>query len=67
MGLSLGEDGIAGISDDNQFVCFALALWNGEDPILKERIFGVTNFEGNHGRMSRNTIFTWIGPPPILT
>ena len=44
-----GEDGIAGISDDNQFVCFALALWNGEDPILKERMFGVTNFEGNHG------------------
>jgi hypothetical protein len=44
-----GEDGIAGISDDHQWVCFALALWNGEDPILKERLFGLTNSEGNHG------------------
>jgi hypothetical protein len=44
-----GEDGIAGISDDHQWVCFALAMWNGEDPILKERIFGLTNSEGNHG------------------
>jgi hypothetical protein len=44
-----GEDGIAGISDDHQWVCFALALWNGEDPILKERMFGLTNSEGNHG------------------
>ncbi len=44
-----GEDGLAGISDDQQLLCFALALWNGKDPILKERLFGLTNSEGNHG------------------
>src|SRR3974390_3694897 len=44
-----GEDGLAGISDDAQHLCFALALWNGRDPILKERLFGLTNSEGNHG------------------
>jgi len=44
-----GEDGIAGISDDKQRLCLALALWNGKDPILKERYFGLTNSEGNHG------------------
>ena len=44
-----GEDGLAGISDDKQRLCFALALWNGKDPILKERLFGLTNNEGNHG------------------
>ena len=44
-----GEDGILGISDDQQTLCFALALWNGRDPILKERLFGLTNSEGNHG------------------
>src|SRR6187200_704122 len=44
-----GEDGIAGISDDKQQLCFALALWNGRDPILKERLYGLTNSEGNHG------------------
>ena len=44
-----GEDGLAGISDDKQFLCFALALWNGKDPILKERLFGLTNSEANHG------------------
>jgi hypothetical protein len=44
-----GEDGLAGISDDQQNLCFALALWNGKDPILKERLFGLTNREGNHG------------------
>src|SRR4030042_323348 len=44
-----GEDGLAGLSDDKQRLCFALALWNGRDPILKERLFGVTNSEGNHG------------------
>jgi hypothetical protein len=44
-----GEDGIAGLSDDQQRLCFALALWNGKDPILKERLFGLTNSEGNHG------------------
>ena len=44
-----GEDGLAGICDDQQRLCFALALWNGRDPILKERLFGLTNSEGNHG------------------
>jgi hypothetical protein len=44
-----GEDGIAGISDSGQRLCFSLALWNGKDPILKERLFGLTNAEGNHG------------------
>lgn len=44
-----GEDGIAGISDKQQRLCLALALWNGRDPILKERLFGLTNGEGNHG------------------
>ncbi len=44
-----GEDGLAGISDDEQRLCFALALWNGRDSILKERLFGLTNAEGNHG------------------
>src|SRR4051812_11718755 len=44
-----GEDGIAGISDDMQKICFSVALWNGRDPILKERMFGLTGNEGNHG------------------
>jgi hypothetical protein len=44
-----GEDGLAGISDDEQRLCFAVALWNGKDPILKERLFGLSNGEGNHG------------------
>jgi hypothetical protein len=44
-----GEDGLAGISDDQQRLCFALALWNGKDSILKERLFGLTNSESNHG------------------
>ena len=44
-----GEDGIAGISDRHQMICFALALWNGRDPILKERLFGLTGNQGNHG------------------
>jgi hypothetical protein len=46
-----GEDGIAGVSDDQQHLCFSLALWNGKDPILKERLFGLTNSEGNHGAL----------------
>jgi hypothetical protein len=45
-----GEDGLAGFSDDRPQLCFSLALWNGEDPILKERVFGLTNSEGNHGK-----------------
>jgi hypothetical protein len=44
-----GEDGLAGVCDDHQVLCLALALWNGRDPILKERLFGCTNSEGNHG------------------
>src|SRR5277367_5226964 len=44
-----GEDGIGGISDDKQNLCLSLALWNGRDAILKERLFGLTNAEGNHG------------------
>ncbi len=44
-----GEDGLAGISDDMQRLCFAVSLWNGNDPILKERLFGLTGSEGNHG------------------
>jgi hypothetical protein len=44
-----GEEGIAGICDDHQYLCFALALWNEQDPILKERYFGLSNYEGNHG------------------
>ena len=44
-----GEDGLGGVCDDRQILCFALALWNGKDPILKERLFGLTNSEGNHG------------------
>src|SRR5262245_9780536 len=44
-----GEDGIAGFSDRMQHLCLSLALWNGRDPILKERLFGLTNGEGNHG------------------
>ena len=44
-----GEDGIGGISDNHQRLCFAVALWNGKDPILKERIFGLTGNQGNHG------------------
>ena len=47
--VSLGEDGLAGFSDDHQRLCFALTLWNGKDPILKQRLFGLTNSEGNHG------------------
>jgi hypothetical protein len=44
-----GEDGLAGFSDDQQLLCLSLALWNGADPILKERLYGLTNSEGNHG------------------
>jgi hypothetical protein len=43
------EDGLAGICDDRQYLCFGLSLWNGEDPMLKERLFGLDNHEGNHG------------------
>jgi hypothetical protein len=52
-----GEDGLAGLSDDKQRLCFALALWNGKDPILKERMFGLTNSEGNHGEDVKDYYF----------
>lgn len=52
-----GEDGIMGISDRNQQLCFAIALWNGADPILKERIFGLTGNEGNHGEDAKDYYF----------
>jgi hypothetical protein len=52
-----GEDGIAGVSDAEQLVCLSLALWNGEDPILKERLFGLTNAEGNHGEDVKEQYF----------
>jgi hypothetical protein len=52
-----GEDGLAGVSDDKQRLCFALALWNGRDPILKERLFGLTNAEGNHGEDVKELYF----------
>ena len=52
-----GEDGLGGISDDRQRVCFALALWNGTDPILKERLFGLSNSEGNHGEDVKECYF----------
>jgi hypothetical protein len=52
-----GEDGIAGISDNHQRLCFALALWNGRDPILKERLFGLTGNEGNHGEDVKECYF----------
>jgi hypothetical protein len=51
------EDGLAGICDDRQTLCLALALWNGQDPILKERIFGLTGNEGNHGEDAKEYWF----------
>ena len=58
-----GEDGIAGISDDKQLLCFSVALWNGKDPILKERMFGLTNSEATTAKMSRNTTSTSTARP----
>ncbi len=52
-----GEDGILGISDDKQLLCFAVALWNGKDPILKERIYGLTGSQGNHGEDVKDYYF----------
>src|SRR5262245_26271881 len=58
-----GEDGLAGFSDDKQRLCFALALWNGRDPILKERLFGLPNSEGNHGEDVKEYYFYLDGTP----
>src|SRR3954447_19323696 len=52
-----GEDGLAGVCDDRQSLCLALAVWNGRDPILKERLFGLTNSEGNHGEDVKESYF----------
>jgi hypothetical protein len=52
-----GEDGIGGISDRHQMICFAVAMWNGRDPILKERLFGLTGNEGNHGEDVKECYF----------
>jgi hypothetical protein len=56
-GYRWGEDGLAGISDERQLLCLSLALWNGRDPILKERLFGLTNSEGNHGEDVKEYFF----------
>ena len=58
-----GEDGIAGVSDNQQRLCLALALWNENDPILKERIFGLTNAEGNHGEDAKELYYYLDGVP----
>src|SRR4051794_29787556 len=52
-----GEDGLLGISDHHGYACLALALWNGRDPILKERLFGLTGNEGNHGEDVKEVYF----------
>ena len=58
-----GEDGIAGFSDDQQHLCLGLALWNERDPILKERLFGLTNSEGNHGEDVKELYYYLDGTP----
>jgi hypothetical protein len=61
-----GEDGLAGISSYKQRLCFAVALWNGKDPILKERLFGLTNSEGNHGEDVKEYYF-YLGSTPTCS
>src|SRR6516164_9783234 len=58
-----GEDGIAGWGDDRLLICLALALWNGRDPILKDRLFGLTNPEGNHGEDVKDLYYYRDGTP----
>jgi hypothetical protein len=58
-----GEDGIAGFSDDKQLLCLGLALWNGKDPIIKERLFGLTGPEGNHGEDCKEQYYYLDGVP----
>ena len=58
-----GEDGLGGFSDEQQFLCVGLALWNGKDPILKERLFGLTNEQGNHGEDVKELYFHLDGNP----
>ena len=62
-----GEDGIAGVSDDQQRMCLSLALWNERDPILKERLFGLTGPEGNHGEDVKEYYFYVDSTPPTVT
>src|SRR3954453_23228349 len=62
-----GEDGLAGFSDDRQILCFSLALWNRHDPILKERLFGLTNAEGNHGEDVKEYYFYLDSTPTHST
>ncbi len=58
-----GEDGIAGFTDDRLRWCLSLALWNGRDPILKERMFGLTNEQGNHGEDVKELYYFLDGTP----
>ena len=58
-----GEDGIGGFGDEHLHLCLALALWNGNDPILKERLFGLTNAEGNHGEDVKELYYYLDGTP----
>jgi len=58
-----GEDGIGGISDITQRLCLSVALWNEQDPILKERLFGLTNGEGNHGEDVKEQYYYLDAPP----
>ena len=62
-----GEDGIAGFSDNRQLLCLSIALWNGRDPILKERLFGLTNGEGSHGEDVKSCIIISMPCPAIRT
>ncbi len=61
-----GEDGIAGICDKDQILCFAFAFWNGHDPILKERLFGLTGPEGNHGEDVKE-LYYYLDNTPMHT
>ncbi len=58
-----GEDGLLGLSDENGLLCFAPVLWNGKDPVLKERLFGLGNPEGNHGEDLKDTMYHLAGTP----
>jgi hypothetical protein len=58
-----GEDGLAGVSDEKQLPCFSVALWNGKDPIVRERAFGLVNSEANHGEDVKEYYFYLDGTP----
>ena len=62
-----GEEGIAGISDNHQLLCFAPAFWNSKDKIIKERFFGLNNFEGNHGEDVKELYYYLDNTPLIPT